>query len=142
MCSNVAPSTATKSVVHNAQFAAAYGGMHHFAPMEIMYQETSLEVMGLLLVHDVRNTDAPANPASAAAKKFRTPLQLFTHGSFHGGVWRCAYKIGNIGIPSVLAFYAQTHTLAIALAGAGSALAGNWLLTGSFVPAVVGGLLL
>ena len=38
VCSNVAPSTATKSVVHNAQFAAAYGGMHHFAPMEVMYQ--------------------------------------------------------------------------------------------------------
>ncbi len=38
VCSNVAPSTATKSVVHNAQFAAAYGGMHNFAPMEVMYQ--------------------------------------------------------------------------------------------------------
>jgi len=28
--SNIAPSTATASVVHNAQFAAAYGGMHLF----------------------------------------------------------------------------------------------------------------
>ena len=33
--SNVAPSTATLSVVHNAQFAAAYGGFHHFKPMEV-----------------------------------------------------------------------------------------------------------
>jgi hypothetical protein len=33
--SNVAPSTATRSVVHNAQFAAAYGGMHHMRPMEV-----------------------------------------------------------------------------------------------------------
>jgi hypothetical protein len=33
--SNVAPSTATVSVVHNAQFAAAYGGFKHFKPMEV-----------------------------------------------------------------------------------------------------------
>jgi hypothetical protein len=31
----VAPSTATVSVVHNAQFAAAYGGFKHFKPMEV-----------------------------------------------------------------------------------------------------------
>ena len=37
--SNVAPSTATMSVVHNAQFAAAYGGMHLFKPMEICIKE-------------------------------------------------------------------------------------------------------
>ena len=29
---------ATASVVHNKQFAAAYGGMHVFRPMEIFYQ--------------------------------------------------------------------------------------------------------
>jgi hypothetical protein len=33
--SNVAPSTATVSVVHNAQFAAAYAGFHLFKPMEV-----------------------------------------------------------------------------------------------------------
>jgi hypothetical protein len=33
--SNVAPSTATLSVVHNASFAAAYGGFHLFKPMEV-----------------------------------------------------------------------------------------------------------
>lgn len=61
VCSNVAPSTATKSVVHNAQFAAAYGGFHLFKPLEVMYQETSNAVMGILLLHDIRN------PKSAAA---------------------------------------------------------------------------
>ena len=35
---NIAPSTATASVVHNASFAAAYGGMHKFKPMEIFMQ--------------------------------------------------------------------------------------------------------
>ena len=60
--SNVAPSTATKSVVHNAQFAAAYGGFHLFKPLEVMYQETSNAVMGCLLLNDIRNPDSAANP--------------------------------------------------------------------------------
>ena len=36
---NIAPATATQSVVHNKSFAAAYGGMRAFKPMEIFYQE-------------------------------------------------------------------------------------------------------
>jgi hypothetical protein len=36
--SNIAPSTATASVVHNTQFAAAYNGFHLFRPMEVFYQ--------------------------------------------------------------------------------------------------------
>jgi hypothetical protein len=36
--SNIAPSTATISVVHNAQFAAAYGGFPHFKPFEVAFQ--------------------------------------------------------------------------------------------------------
>lgn len=35
---NIAPSTSTLSVVSNASFAAAYGGMHLFKPMEVMRQ--------------------------------------------------------------------------------------------------------
>lgn len=33
--SNIAPSTATASVVSNRLFAMAYGGMHFFQPMEV-----------------------------------------------------------------------------------------------------------
>ena len=83
--SNIAPSTATKSVVHNALFAAAYGGMHAFPPMEIMYQETSNAVMCALLLHDVRNPDCPANPVSKSGKALKHPLELFSTGGFHGG---------------------------------------------------------
>lgn len=35
---NIAPSTATVSVVHNAQFAAAYGGFPFFHPFEVAFQ--------------------------------------------------------------------------------------------------------
>ena len=112
--SNIAPSTATASVVHNAQFAAAYGGMHVFAPMEVMYAETSNAVMGALLVHDVRNPSAPANGKNT----LHNPLQLFSYGGFHGGTWRCGWKMGTIGIPSAVVFYAKTYGL---VAGAATA---------------------
>jgi hypothetical protein len=74
VCSNVAPSTATKSVVHNAQFAAAYGGFHLFKPLEVMYQETSNAVMGILLLHDIRN---PKSAASGQVTRSFSKFQSF-----------------------------------------------------------------
>ena len=40
VASNVAPSTATLSVVSNASFAVAYAGMHNFKPFEVMYAKS------------------------------------------------------------------------------------------------------
>ena len=82
MATNVAPSTATKSVVHNAQFAAAYGGMHHFPPMEVMYQETSLAVMGSIMLHDLSNEESASNPKSSIYKNFSSPFELFMYGLY------------------------------------------------------------
>merc|ERR1719377_85285 len=59
---NIAPSTATQSVVSNKSFALAYKGMHYFRPMEIFNQETSNAVMGALLINDLRNPNSAANP--------------------------------------------------------------------------------
>jgi very-long-chain (3R)-3-hydroxyacyl-CoA dehydratase len=103
--SNVAPSTATLSVVSNKSFALAYQGMHHFRPVEVFQQETSSAVMALLLIHDVCNDHSAANPATP----LRHPLTLFTATSFHGGAWRCAYKFGSIGAGSVLAAIATNY---------------------------------
>jgi len=132
--SNVAPSTATESVVHNAQFAAAYGGMHHFAPMEVMYQRTSLAVMGALLVHDIMNAEGAANPKSKVAKAFRNPFELFSYGSFHGGVQRCSYKINDIGVPSALAFYVSQYKVPIVAGLVNLVLGVKWLASGRFMP--------
>jgi len=44
--------------------------------MEVMYAETSNAVMGALLVHDIRNKDAPARGSS----KLANPLHIFMHG--------------------------------------------------------------
>merc|ERR1719277_779155 len=99
--SNVSPSTATSSVTSNASFAAAYGGMHIFRPMEVAYQELSLSMMGALLIHDLRNPKSAASPATV----LEHPLCLFQATSFHGGIWRCPYSISSIGIPSALKHY-------------------------------------
>lgn len=96
--SNVAPATATVSVVHNRQFAWAYDGMPYFRPMEIFQQETSNAVMCALLIYDICNPKSIANPAVT----LRNPLELFSQGAFHGGLWRNGYKFNTIGEISVL----------------------------------------
>jgi len=96
--SHVAPSTATASVVSNKSFAWAYDGMPFFQPYEIFEQETSNAVMSAILIQDLNNPKAAANPTVP----LKNPLALFSHNSFHGGVWRCAYKINSIGEVSVL----------------------------------------
>ena len=101
--SNIAPSTATISVIKNKQFAWAYDGMPYFKPMEIFQQETSNAVMAALLINDINEeSKSVADPKSRAAKKLRNPYELFAYNSFHGGVWRCAYTVGSIGEVSVL----------------------------------------
>lgn len=109
--SNIAPSTATASVVSNRLFAMAYEGMPFFRPMEVFQQETSNAVMGALLLRDVSDSSTPSNPSLP----LKHPLQLFSFGSFHGGVWRMAYTVDSIGTPSVLA-YLLTRLLWLLLA--------------------------
>ena len=128
---HIAPSTATKSVVHNAQFAAAYGGMHLFKPMEVFYQETSNAVMGALLIHDIRNPKAPGNPGAIS---FDNPLELMSYCSFHGGVWRCAYTIDSIGVVSAVVYYLNQYSFHL-LSGVTLVTAYfHWLMTGETYP--------
>jgi len=102
--SNIAPSTATVSVTSNKLFALAYQGFHFFAPLEVFQQETSNAVMAAMLIHDIRNPKVPSNPKN----KLRNPLELFTYGSLHGGVWRMAYKIDSIGEPAAFLYLFTT----------------------------------
>jgi len=102
---NIAPSTATASVVSNKSFALAYKGMHFFRPMEVFQQETSNAVMAALLVNDLQNPSSVANPAIPLAN----PMQLFAATAFHGGAWRTGYKFGTIGPPSVIAYLTKAY---------------------------------
>jgi len=101
--SNIAPSTSTASVVHNRTFAWAYEGMPYFKPYEIFAPETSNAVMSLLLFYDLNDPSSAGNPKQVHAN----PNQLFSFGSFHGGVWRCAYEIDSIGEASVLLYFSR-----------------------------------
>jgi hypothetical protein len=105
--SNIAPATATKSVVSNKLFALAYNGMHYFKPMEVFYQETSNAVMSALLINDLQNPQSKANPAVP----LENPMQLFTATSFHGGCWRTGYTYGTIGTPSVIAHLSTGYVM-------------------------------
>jgi len=100
---HVAPSTSTASVVHNKQFAWAYDGMPYFQPIEIFEQDTSNAVMCSILIHDLNNAKAAASPDTVLLN----PLELFKFNSFHGGVWRSAYKVGTIGEVSVVVHFVK-----------------------------------
>jgi len=122
VCSNVAPSTATKSVVHASTFAAAYGGMHNFPPMEVMYQETSNAMMGALLIYDTQTRGKDYTKDVEI-----NPILLFKHGSFHGGVWRAASTIGSMGETCFILYYLQQYTGLILLSLTGTVHCGLWL---------------
>eukprot|EP00045_Choanoeca_perplexa_P010842 m.112504 g.112504 ORF g.112504 m.112504 type:complete len:779 (-) comp15412_c0_seq2:1424-3760(-) len=122
--SNIAPSTATASVVHNKSFAAAYGGWKYFPAYEVQFQETSNAVMGALLIHDVCNPDSKVNNSYA----LRNPLELFKIGSFHGGIWRCGFKVGSIGETAAMMYYLSVYgprLVLLMLGGAAGAVALN-----------------
>jgi hypothetical protein len=84
---NVAPATRTRSVLRNRVLAAAYAGAHRFG-IEVFNPSTSNTLMAALLVNDLRNPGAAANPATA----LRHPLELFWQGANHGGLWRSAFE--------------------------------------------------
>lgn len=101
--SNIAPSTSTVSVVHNRTFAWAYEGMPTFKPYEIFAPETSNAVMSALLMFDLNDPSSSGNPKAAHVN----PNQLFSYGSFHGGLWRCAYEIDSLGESAVMVYFSR-----------------------------------
>jgi len=101
--SNVAPATATASVVRARMFAWAYEGMPSFRPYEIAEPDTSKAAMLALLLFDLRDGSSAASPGT----ELSNPNQLMMHGSFNGGSWRCAYTVDSIGEMCVLLHFSQ-----------------------------------
>lgn len=98
---NIAPATRTESVVKNKALAAAYAGAGRFG-VEVFEPATSTTLMAALLVHDLRNPNAPANPDVVLDH----PLDLFIQGANHGGLWRVAYAPRSIlGIAALLGMF-------------------------------------
>lgn len=95
---NVAPATRTRSVLRNRALAAAYAGAHRFG-VEVFDPSTSNTLMAALLVHDLRNPAAAANPAVDLAH----PLELLWQGANHGGLWRTPWRPRSVlGVAVVL----------------------------------------
>jgi hypothetical protein len=95
---NVAPATRTRSVVRNRALAAAFAGSDRFG-IEVFEPSTSNTLMAALLVHDLRNPAAAANPATPLSH----PIELFWQGACHGGLWRTAYDPRSVlGLAVVL----------------------------------------
>ena len=86
---NVAPPARTASMIagsnRNAKaLGTALSGMGHFKPLLAFEEQTVARVMALLLIHDLRNPSAPANPETALDH----PHDLFADSAFHGGSFR------------------------------------------------------
>ena len=62
--------------------------------------------MAALLVHDLRNPAAAANPATPLAN----PMDLFAQGANHGGLWRAAYAPRSVlGVAALLGMFESTR---------------------------------
>ncbi|NMO18612.1 hypothetical protein HPC49_13000 [Pyxidicoccus fallax] len=88
---NVAPSTATQSVVKNPLLAAGFRGASTF-DVEIFEPATTNALMAAMWVHDLRNPAALSNPAVP----LRHPLELIMNGANHGGMWRLPYLMRTV----------------------------------------------
>ncbi len=98
---NLAPATRTQSVVKSRALAAAYAGAGRFG-IEVFEPATSTTLMAALLVHDLRNPSATANPAT----QLQNPMELFVQGANHGGLWRAAYSPRSVlGIAALFGMF-------------------------------------
>ncbi|MES1918527.1 hypothetical protein MHBO_000487 [Bonamia ostreae] len=83
---NVAPATATKSVISNANFRLAFKGRPYFKPLETFDERTSSSLMAGLLLHDILKI-------GTGQKQTENAILIKSQQSVHGGAWRCAYSV-------------------------------------------------
>jgi len=93
---HVAPMTRTRSVLRNRVLAAGYAGAGRFG-VEIFEPAASRTLMAALLVHDLRNPAAAANPAAPLSH----PLRLESAAAVHSGLWRMPYALRSVLPPAV-----------------------------------------
>ena len=98
---NLAPASRTQSVLRSRALAAAYAGADQFG-VEVFEPSTSTTLMAALLVHDLRNPTAVANPTTPVAN----PMDLFAQGANHGGLWRMPYAPRSVlGVAALLGMF-------------------------------------
>ena len=85
---NVAPSTATQSVIKNRALKAGFDGAGMYG-VEVFDPETTNALMAAMWVHDLRYDGGASNPATVLDH----PLELLMEGANHGGL---IYRIGPL----------------------------------------------
>lgn len=100
--SNVAPPSATESVMHNDLIAKALTGSQVFPCLEVFEPLTSRWLMTLLLIHDLVDTG-----------RISHPYAVFAHNACHGGMWRCPFKVASITTISYLINLADLNKTSI-----------------------------
>ena len=86
--------------------AAAYAGASSYG-VEVFEPETSNALMAALLIHDLRNPAAAANPSTDLVH----PLDLFVDQAAHGGLWRLPYEPRSVLTLAALEGMLPTRTL-------------------------------
>lgn len=95
---NIAPSTMTKSVMHNKLFAFIMAGTEYYNPLEIFSTETTKSIMAALMIWDFWSPNSFSNPKI----KLDHPFCILQSNSIHGGMYRTGYKFNDIGCPSFI----------------------------------------
>ncbi len=104
---NIAPSTTTHSVIKNPLLKAAFNGASLF-DVEAFSPETTNSIMAALWIHDLKNPNSVANPAT----QMEHPLELMMEGANHGGLWRVAY-LARTALPFAAIYGFATDKLPI-----------------------------
>ncbi|MEG6544340.1 hypothetical protein V6C59_00390 [Acinetobacter bereziniae] len=104
---NIAPSTTTHSVTKNPLLKAAFNGASLF-DVEAFSPETTNSIMAALWIHDLKNPNSVANPAT----QMEHPLELMMEGANHGGLWRVAY-LARTALPFAAIYGFATDKLPI-----------------------------
>jgi hypothetical protein len=90
---NVGPATATSSVMHVRTVATALKQCHIFKPQLLFQPDIVKNVLSLLLVRDVQDRKALAQPTTPIGN----PLELIADQAWHGGIWTTAYTADSMG---------------------------------------------
>eukprot|EP00471_Norrisiella_sphaerica_P001073 CAMPEP_0184482286 /NCGR_PEP_ID=MMETSP0113_2-20130426/3846_1 /TAXON_ID=91329 /ORGANISM="Norrisiella sphaerica, Strain BC52" /LENGTH=509 /DNA_ID=CAMNT_0026861927 /DNA_START=210 /DNA_END=1739 /DNA_ORIENTATION=+ len=87
---NIAPASATMSVMKNSVLRAAYKGVSAFPPMEVFPPGTTNSIMAAALIRDTFDKKSPADPRNKI--KLRHPLLLLADNAWHGGLWSTSVR--------------------------------------------------
>ena len=93
----ICPPARTDSVLSRRILTASYAGGPKVGLHPFEIQTANLAATAMLL-RDLYDADAPANPK----RKLANPVELHAANAIHGGFWRLAYEPSTIGIASTL----------------------------------------